>query len=92
MVKCRAIIKIQTIVFLSLIVQLPVNAQTSEHQRIGVERKTDWELGFELGSGMSSEVRILPGAKIKVTSVVTYSDAAESLKTNGLSVGDSYFE
>lgn len=34
---------------------MPLEAQTSEHQRIGVERKTDWELGFELGSGMTAE-------------------------------------
>lgn len=44
------------LVMISSVVTMPVGAQTSEHQRIGVERKTDWELGFELGSGMTREM------------------------------------
>lgn len=40
---------------ISTMVTMPAGAQTSEHQRIGVERLTDWELGFELGSGMTRE-------------------------------------
>ena len=35
---------------------ISIGAQTSGHQRIGVERKTDWEFGFELGNGMTYEV------------------------------------
>ena len=55
MVKGRALIKILLFVLISSVPSISVFAQTSEHQRIGVERKTDWELGFELGSGMTSE-------------------------------------
>jgi len=40
---------------LSLACVSPTTAQVSEHQRIGVERKTDWELGFELGGAMTGD-------------------------------------
>ncbi len=40
----------------------------------------------------TSETRILPGAKVKVSSVVAYADAAETLAPGGLTVGDAFFE
>ncbi len=50
MVKVR--IGVLLLVSISSLAAISVNAQSSEHQRIGVERKTGWELGFELGGGM----------------------------------------
>lgn len=41
---------------------------------------------------VSSETRVLPGAKIKVTSAVAYADAAETLLAGQLSTGDAFFE
>lgn len=39
-----------------------------------------------------SETRVLPGAKIKVTSALEYADAAETLLAGQLSIGDAFFE
>lgn len=41
--------------FLALIYTVSIGAQASDHQRIGVERKTAWELGVETGSGVTHE-------------------------------------
>jgi hypothetical protein len=41
---------------------------------------------------VSSETRVLPGAKIKVTSAVAYADAVETLLAGQLSIGDAFFE
>ncbi len=51
----KAPIGVLLIIWTSSLAAISANAQASEHQRIGVERKTDWELGFELGSGMKRE-------------------------------------
>jgi len=41
---------------------------------------------------VTSETRVLPGAKIKVTGVVEYLGSTETLKTDGLVIGDAFFE
>jgi len=55
MVRGRALIKILMVALISSVSMISAIAQTSEHQRIGVERKTEWELGLELGSGVTRE-------------------------------------
>jgi hypothetical protein len=41
---------------------------------------------------VESETRVLPGAKIKVTDVIEYLGSTETLKTDGLVIGDAFFE
>ena len=41
---------------------------------------------------VTSETRVLPGAKIKVTSAIAYADAVETLLAGQLSTGDAFFE
>jgi hypothetical protein len=41
---------------------------------------------------VASETRVLPGAKIKVTDVIEYLGSTETLKTDGLVIGDAFFE
>jgi len=41
---------------------------------------------------VTSETRVLPGVRIKVSGVIAYRDTAEMLKAEGLSVGDAFFE
>ncbi len=41
---------------------------------------------------VTSETRVLPGAKIKVTGVIDYLGSAEILKAEGLVIGDVFFE
>ena len=41
---------------------------------------------------VTSEMRILPGARVKVTGVIAYLDIAEALKADGLVIGDAFFE
>jgi hypothetical protein len=41
---------------------------------------------------VTSETRVLPGAKIKVTGVIEYLAGTETLKTDGLVIGDAFFE
>jgi len=41
---------------------------------------------------VTSETRVLPGAKIKVTSVIEYLASTETLKADGLVPGDAFFE
>ncbi|GAB1456545.1 hypothetical protein MASR2M48_18530 [Spirochaetota bacterium] len=41
---------------------------------------------------VTSETRVLPGAKIKVESALAYADAVETLNSGGLTVGDEFFE
>lgn len=55
MVVSRLHPNIAIIAALLSLLSIPTWAQISTHQRIGVERKTDWELGFELGSAMTHD-------------------------------------
>ena len=41
---------------------------------------------------VTSETRVLVGAKVKVTSAIVYADAAETLAVDGLSISDAFFE
>ncbi len=41
---------------------------------------------------VASETRVLPGANIKVTDVIEYLGSTETLKTDGLVIGDAFFE
>lgn len=41
---------------------------------------------------VTSETRVLPGAKIKVTGAIEYLGSIETLKADGLAIGDAFFE
>lgn len=49
------LVRVFLLTVLSSVASISAAAQVSEHQRIGVERKAEWELGLELGSGMTRE-------------------------------------
>ncbi len=53
--------------------------------RAATEVRTYWKT-------VTSETRILPGTKVKVSSVIAYAEAAETLAQGGLTVGDAFFE
>ncbi len=42
-------------IIITLLCSITLFGQTSEHQRLGVERKTIWELGIEAGSSVSND-------------------------------------
>ncbi len=41
---------------------------------------------------VTSDTRVLPGAKIKIESALAYADVVETLNSGGLAVGDAFFE